>query len=99
MSATAAGRAEANLAVVGGVYEAFGRGDIDAILATIADDCAWENWLANSAQQAGVSYLQAQAGPAGVAAFFADVGRFEIHEFAVLDMFAGGDKVGVEVLI
>jgi uncharacterized protein len=91
--------AEANAATVGGIYEAFGRGDIDAVLSTIADDCAWERWAGNTAQAAGVSYLQPRTGPAGVAAFFAEVARFEIQEFAVLGMFAGGDKVAVEVLI
>jgi uncharacterized protein len=96
---TSAQRTEANLATVGGIYEAFGRGDVDAILPAIADDCAWESWLGNTAQEAGISYLQAQTGPAGVAAFFAEAARFEIHEFAVLDMFAGGDKVAVEVQI
>ena len=29
---------------VAGIYEAFGRGDIPAILATLADDVAWEVW-------------------------------------------------------
>jgi ketosteroid isomerase-like protein len=32
-------RAGANLAVVGGIYEAFGRGDIDFILGQFAEDC------------------------------------------------------------
>jgi ketosteroid isomerase-like protein len=99
VSATTAQRVEANLSLVGGVYEAFGRGDVDAILQVVADDCEWESWLQNTAQAAGVSYLQPQSGPSGVAAFFADVRRFEIHEFSVLDVFAGGDKVAVEVLI
>jgi hypothetical protein len=33
-------RAAANAAVVGGIHEAFGRGDIDFILDQTADDCA-----------------------------------------------------------
>lgn len=90
---------ERNLAVVGEIYAAFGRGDVESILAAIADDCAWESWLQNTAQAAGVSYLQPQVGPAGVAAFFEIVSQFEIHHFEVQDMFAGGDKVAVEVLI
>jgi ketosteroid isomerase-like protein len=90
---------ERNLAVVGEIYAAFGRGDLASILAVIADDCAWERWGQNTAQAAGISYLQAQSGPEGVAAFFGVVSRFEIHQFEVLDMFAGGDKVAVEVLM
>jgi hypothetical protein len=51
------------------------------------------------AQDAGISYLQLQTGPAGVADFFTAVGQFNIHRFEVLAMFAGGDKVAVEVLM
>jgi uncharacterized protein len=99
MSTATPQRTEANLAVVGGLYEAFGRGEIEPILAIIADDCAWESWLANTAQEAGISYLQPQTGPQGVAAFFEAVAAFQINEFLVHDMFAGGDKVAVEVEI
>jgi ketosteroid isomerase-like protein len=99
MNAPTHQRAEANLAIVGEIYAAFGRGDVQSILDLIAEDCAWESWERNSAQESGVPYLQPQTGPDGVAAFFEQVARFEIHQFEVLDMFAGGDKVAVEVLI
>jgi ketosteroid isomerase-like protein len=99
MSMGTGGRAEANLATVGEIYAAFGRGDLDTILGLIADDCAWESWLQNTAQDDGVSYLQPRRGPAGVADFFAEVAKFEIHAFEVVDMFAGGEKVAVQVLI
>ena len=59
-----------NIATIQGIYEAFGRGDVPAILAVIADDCAWENWNDNSAQKAGVPWMQAGRGPAAVGAFF-----------------------------
>jgi len=36
-------RAVANLAGVGGIYDASGRGDVDFILGKIANDCAWES--------------------------------------------------------
>jgi len=65
----------------------------------IADDCAWESWVQNTAQGAGISYLQRQTGPAGAAAFFDAVAQLQIHELEVLDIFAGGDKVAVEVSI
>ena len=99
MSTSTQQREQTNLAVIGGLYEAFGRGDLASILTLIADDCAWESWLQNTAQSAGISYLQPQTGPSGVEDFFGDVARFQIHQFEVLDMFAGGDKVAVEVLI
>ncbi|MEP6659342.1 MAG: nuclear transport factor 2 family protein [Acidimicrobiales bacterium] len=62
-----------NLATVTALYEAFGRGDVPAILERLADDCAWEAWSDNSAVKAGVPWLQPRVGKAGVAEFFAVV--------------------------
>ena len=93
------GVSKRNVEVIAGGYEAFGRGDVDAFLTLVADDCAWEHWEHNTAQEAGVTYLQTQRGPEGVARFFADVARFEIHEFSVVGIWGDGDKVAVEVQI
>jgi uncharacterized protein len=98
MSATAS-RAAANLAVVGGIYEAFGRGDIDFILVQIADDCAWESWLDNHGQHAGIPPMKSRHGRAGVAEFFAYVATMQIQDFHVLDMLASDRQVVVEVQI
>ena len=98
MSATT-NRAAANLAVVGGIYEAFGRGEIDLILGQIADDCAWESWLDNHGQKAGLPPMKPRHGRAGVAEFFAYVATMQIQEFQVLDMLASDRQVVVEVRI
>ena len=98
MSATQ-NRAAANLAVVGGIYEAFGRGDIDFILDQVADDCAWESWLDNHGQKAGIPAMTPRHGRAGVAEFFAYVATMEIQDFQVLDMLASDRQVVVEVQI
>lgn len=50
------------------IYDAFGRGDIPAILDKIAPGCRWESWENNRAQREGVPTLQPRTGPAGVAA-------------------------------
>ena len=92
-------RAAANLAVVGGVYEAFGRGDIDFILEQIADDCAWESWLDNHAQKAGLPPMKPRHGRAGVAEFFDYVATMQIQDFKVLDVLASDRQVVVEVQI
>ena len=92
-------RAAANLAVVGGIYEAFGRGDIDFILEQVADDCAWESWLDNHGQKAGIPPMQPRHGRAGVAEFFAYVATMQIQDFQVLDMLASDRQVVVEVQI
>jgi len=39
-----------NLATVQSVYEAFGEGDIPAILDVIADDCEWEGHYTDTAR-------------------------------------------------
>jgi uncharacterized protein len=98
MSATE-NRVAANLAVVGGIYEAFGRGDIDFILGQIAEDCAWESWLENHGQKAGLPPMQPREGRAGVAEFFAYVATMQIEDFQVLDMLASERQVVVEVQI
>src|ERR1700751_1740844 len=98
MSATE-NRAAANLAIVGGIYEAFGRGDIDSILDQIADACAWESWLDNRGQSAGIPPMRPRQGREGVAEFFGYVSTMEIQDFQVLDMLASDRQVVVEVQI
>lgn len=99
MTATTADRATANLAAIKDIYDAFGRGDVPAILDRIADGCRWESWENNRAQRAGVPTLQPRTGPEGVAQFFAAVGELEIHDFQVLDLLASERQVAVEVVI
>src|SRR5436305_12458417 len=96
---TTESRVAANLAVVGGIYEAFGRGDIHFILDQIADDCAWESWLDNDGQKAGLPPMKPRHGRAGVGEFFDYVATMQIQDFQVLDMLASDRQVGVEVQI
>ena len=42
-----------NLAVIGAIYEAFGRGDIPTILGHLADDVRWEEWADNTRPEGG----------------------------------------------
>jgi ketosteroid isomerase-like protein len=85
--------------VVRGIYEAFGRGDIPAILEHLAEDVAWESWADNHAQRAGVPWLAPQSGHAGVAEFFAAVGEMGVTRFEVLNLLAGADAVAAEIEI
>jgi uncharacterized protein len=96
---TTENRAASNLAVVGGIYEAFGRGDIGFILDQIADDCAWESWLDNHGQKAGLPPMKPRHGRAGVGEFFDYVATMQIQDFQVLDMLASDRQVVVEVQI
>ena len=99
MTATSADRSTANLTTVKEIYDAFGRGDIPAILGKIAPGCRWESWENNRAQREGVPTLQPRTGPEGVAQFFAAVGDLDISDFRVLDILPGDRQVAVEVLI
>lgn len=85
--------------VVQGIYAAFQRGDVDAILSTLADDVAWESWTDNSAQGVGVPWLTGGVGRAAVADFFRVLGEMTIHEVQVLDFLASPHQVAVEFVI
>jgi ketosteroid isomerase-like protein len=88
-----------NLTTVRNIYAAFGRGDVPAILETLADEVRWEEWGDSFAQRAGVPWLEARSGPDGAGAFFGMVGTFDVKDFQVLDIIGGDRQVGVEVFI
>lgn len=91
-----------NLPTVQAIYEAFGKGDIPTILSHLADDVNWESWADNSAQKAGVPWLQFMKGKDGVLAFFQLIGNpevFQIKEFQVLSMMDGGHQIAAEFVI
>jgi ketosteroid isomerase-like protein len=75
------------------VYEAFGRGDVPAILDVVAEDAAWEHWDDNTAQTAGVPWYDARTGPAGAAEFFDSLSMMEIHDFQVQNLMEGGNQI------
>ena len=85
-----------NLATVQGIYEAFGKGDVPAILDVLADDVAWEAWEDNSAVNAGVPWMQARQGKDAVVGFFETAGQMEIVDLQILNMMEGGNQVAVE---
>ena len=88
-----------HLATVGKIYQAFGQGDIPTILAHMADDVQWEAWADNSAQKAGVPWLQARQGKDGVLAFFQVLGGMPVKDFQILSLMAGGNQVAAEFVI
>lgn len=89
-----------NLTTVTAIYEAFGKGDIPTILEHMAPDVQWESWADNSAQHAGVPWLQARQGKEGVLAFFQYLGsQMQVTEFQVLSIMDGGHQIAVEFVI
>jgi uncharacterized protein len=87
-----------NSAAVAAIYEAFGRGDVPAILERLAEDVQWEQW-GDAGVREQVPWLAQGEGRDHVARFFAIAGTLTIREFAVLDVIGSGRQVAVEVLI
>jgi hypothetical protein len=88
-----------HIQTVQGIYQAFGAGNIPAIIEKMAPDVRWEEWADSFAQRGGVSTLAARRGPDGVMAFFQSLGAMQIHDFKVLDLIGGERQVAAEVVI
>lgn len=89
-----------NLTTVKTIYEAFGKGDVATILNEMDDAVQWEAWADNTAQKAGVPWLQARSGKAGVLSFFQYLGtQTKVLDFQVLDLMAGQNQIAVEFII
>ena len=85
-----------NLSTVQGIYESFGKGDVQAILDVLADDVEWEAWADNSAVKAGVPWMTPRHGKDEVVGFFEVAGQMEILDLQVLSFMEGGNQVAVE---
>jgi uncharacterized protein len=79
--------ADANIKTITAVYEAFGRGDVAAILDAVTDDVDWAAEAASSA----APWYGVRHGKDAVAAFFSDFGStMEVEEFTPVS-FAAND--------
>jgi ketosteroid isomerase-like protein len=84
--------ATANVALVKGLYEAFARGDIPAILAASAPDIDW-NPIGPAEE---IPLFKRRRGVDEVAAFFGDVAAaYDFSEFTPLGFYGVEDKVFV----
>ena len=98
MSATAT-RTD-HVAIVGDLYAAFGRGDLDGMLAPLAADVSWDaDWADLFSQRAGLGVAAPRHGIDGAREFFALVGTFTVHDFQVLDLMASGSQVAAQIVI
>ncbi len=74
------------------IYVAFGRGDVPAILAQLAEDVEWEY----GAVPNPVPWLQARRGRAGAAEFFQSLAALEFSHFEPLKIFGDANTaVGI----
>lgn len=82
------------------IYQAFGRGDMPAIVDKLSPQVRWEAWHDHFAQRAGLPHLAVRHGPDGVLAFFNAIGSgYQFHEFKVLDVIGDGAQSAVEVTV
>lgn len=90
--AMAQGADAPNVALVKGLYAAFGKGDIAAIVATMAPDVDW----VVVGRASDVPTFGPRKGPAAVQEFFGLVGsNYTFSEFAPKEFYPVGDKVFV----
>jgi ketosteroid isomerase-like protein len=79
-----------NTQTVMGIYEAFGRGDVEHILAQLADDVAWDQGI----RPTGLDYLEPGVGKEHVARFFQRLtGQVEFTTFEPLALCSNDDTV------
>lgn len=82
--------ADANIKTITSVYEAFGRGDVAAILDAVTDDVDWAAEAASSA----APWYGVRRGKDAVAAFFSDFGStMEVEEFTPVSVAANDTDV------
>jgi ketosteroid isomerase-like protein len=78
---------DVNIKTIQMVYEAFGRGDVAAIVAYLTDDVDWASEAAGS----GAPWYGVRRGPDQVAAFFTEFGStMEVEDFTPIS-FAAND--------
>jgi ketosteroid isomerase-like protein len=84
-----------NVDTIKALYEAFGKGDIPAIIGSLDEDVAWDT----QSDVPGVPWLSPRRGKANVPAFFESLAPIHITRFEPHTFFADGDKVFVLIHI
>jgi uncharacterized protein len=79
-----------SVAIVQAIYECFKRGDIDGIIAFVADDVVWQGPVYPNVPYAGVKH-----GKAGVLEFFSGLSGIEITLFEPKEFLGMDDRVFV----
>jgi ketosteroid isomerase-like protein len=79
-----------NQAVVQSVFDCFGKGDIDGILATLTDDVIFEG-----PESSDLPYAGTFRGKSGVKEFFTGMGQIEVSSFEPQEYLNVGNNVVV----
>jgi ketosteroid isomerase-like protein len=78
-----------NVDTVKQIYEAFGRGDVPAIINKLDDNVEWDTEI----ETPGVPWLEPRRGAANISAFFESLAPLNITRFEPHTFFSEGDKV------
>jgi uncharacterized protein len=79
-----------NIQTIQGIYAAFGRGDVPAILATLSPEVSWEFGTPDH----GIPWILPGTGPQAVARFFGALqANLSFRSFEVLSVMGEGDWV------
>lgn len=84
-----------NIESVQAIYQAFGRGDVAAILAALSDDVEWEH----DSTDHGVPWLKPRRGRAAVGGFFQDLSGIVIERFEPRSFLASADQVATVIAV
>jgi ketosteroid isomerase-like protein len=79
-----------NIETVRGIYAAFGRQDVPAIVELVADDCDWDYAYPEDHE---IPWLRRRRGRDGVAAFFGSLAVLDFTRFEVNAVLGEGDLV------
>lgn len=82
-----------NLDSVQAIYEAFGRGDVDAILDHLADDVEWDL----DAPGYGIPIFEPGTGKEHARRFFAAIQDLEFRRFEPTNFLSGGNQIAVPI--
>lgn len=82
-----------NVETVRRIYDAFGNGDVPAILDELADEVLWDVWDTPSSAQQEIFYITPRRGKQQVGEFFAALAGLEFHGFEVVNILDGGEQV------
>ncbi len=80
---------QSNIATVKSIYDAFGRGDVPAIIERMAPDVSWEE----GAPAHPIPWLTPGEGRQAVVRFFETLRQMQFHSFEVVAVMGEGDRV------
>jgi uncharacterized protein len=88
-----------HVATVKSIYEAFSQQNIPAILDHLSENVQWEQWSDNSAQRAGVPWMQPRRGKEGARQFFESLANLRLVDFQVSSIMSNENQVAAEIIL